>query len=55
MHIGAPSVLIAKAGESVVKGQKIAEAGNGLSVALHAPISGVVKLAGNEIVIEAEK
>ena len=52
MHIGAPSVPVVKAGDTVVAGQTVAQAGKGLSVALHSPISGRVKLVANEIVIE---
>lgn len=52
MHIGAPSVPVVKAGDKVAAGQIIAEPGKGLSVALHSPINGTVKLVGNEIIIE---
>ncbi len=54
MHIGAPCVPTVQAGDRVHKGQKIADAGKGLGVALHASIDGVVKLVGKEIVISAE-
>lgn len=53
MHIGAPSVPTVKAGSSVTRGSIIAEAGKGLSVALHAPIDGTVKFVGKEIIIES--
>ena len=55
MHIGAPSVACVSAGDKVVKGQMIASANNGLSVALHASVSGTVKFVGNEIIIEADR
>lgn len=43
MHIGAPAVAKVKINEKVKIGQVIAEAGNGLSVPVHASISGTVK------------
>ncbi len=55
MHIGAPSVACVSAGDKVVKGQMVASANNGLSVALHASVSGTVKFVGNEIIIEADR
>ena len=52
-HIGAPAVPIVVKGEKVEKGQKIAEAGDGLSVPVHSSISGMVqKVNEREIVIE---
>ncbi len=43
-HIGAPSVPLVKAGDSVTAGQPIAAAAaDALSVGLHAPLDGVVK------------
>lgn len=54
MHIGAPSVATVHVGDKVTRGQQIAEPGNGLSVALHASVSGTVKAVGNDILIEAE-
>ncbi len=43
MHIGAPAVPIVKAGDKVLVGQKIAEAGGVVSSPVHASISGTVK------------
>ena len=42
-HIGAPSVPCVKKGDTVLAGQKIADAGGFVSVPLHASISGTVK------------
>ncbi|MBE5040008.1 electron transport complex subunit RsxC [Ructibacterium gallinarum] len=42
-HIGAPAVPVVKPGESVLMGQKIAEAGGFVSCGIHASISGTVK------------
>jgi len=41
-HIGAPSRPVVKVGEDVKRGQKIAEPGGFVSVALHAPVTGRV-------------
>ena len=55
MHIGAPSKTIVKFGDRVEKGQLIAEAVNGLSVNIHASISGLVIEADDKhIVIKAD-
>ncbi len=43
MHIGAPAVAKVKINDKVKIGQVIAEAGNGLSVPVHASVSGTVK------------
>jgi len=42
-HIGAPSKPIVKKGDKVQRGQKIANAGGFVSVALHSPVDGTVK------------
>lgn len=42
-HIGAPSVPCVKKGDTVLSGQKIADAGGFVSVPLHASVSGTVK------------
>ena len=42
-HIGAPSVPCVKKGDTVLVGQKIADAGGFVSVPLHASVSGTVK------------
>lgn len=55
-HIGAPAMPVVKKGDKVIRGQKIAEAREGLSVAIHSSIDGVVeKVTEKEIVIKAEK
>ena len=42
-HIGAPSVPCVKKGDTVLAGQKIADAGGFVSVPLHSSVSGTVK------------
>lgn len=42
-HIGAPAKPIVAVGDTVLKGQKIAEAGSFVSSAIHAPTSGQIK------------
>ncbi len=52
-HIGAPSIPTVKVGDTVVRGQLIARAGEGLSVPQHASIDGrVTYLDEKKIVIE---
>lgn len=52
-HIGAPAAAVVKEGDKVETGQTIAEPGKGLSVAIHASISGTVtEVNGKYIVIE---
>ncbi|MDG0971019.1 MAG: electron transport complex subunit RsxC [Porticoccaceae bacterium] len=41
-HIGAPAVACVKVGETVLKGQKIADATGPVSVPMHAPTSGTI-------------
>ena len=41
-HIGAPSKALVKKGDNVLRGQKIADAGGYVSVALHSPVDGKV-------------
>jgi len=41
-HIGKPSQLIVELGQRVLKGQKLADADGMISVALHAPTSGII-------------
>ncbi|MCI8773581.1 MAG: NADH-quinone oxidoreductase subunit J [Lachnospiraceae bacterium] len=53
-HIGAPAKPIVAEGSPVQKGQKIADAPEGLGVAIHASIDGIVeKVSEKEIVIRA--
>lgn len=42
-HIGKPSELIVELGQRVLKGQKLADANGMISVALHAPTSGIIE------------
>ena len=52
-HIGAPAAAIVKVGDKVERGQMIAQPGNGLSVAIHASISGTVtEVSDRYVVIE---
>lgn len=54
-HIGAPAVANVKAGDAVKVGQKIAEAAEGLSVAIHASIDGIVdKVTEKEVIVRAK-
>lgn len=46
-HIGAPSQIIVREGQEVVRGQLLAKAGGYVSVPMHAPISGTVRKIGN--------
>ena len=52
-HIGAPATAVVKVGDKVERGQMIAEPGKGLSVAIHASISGTVtEVTEKYVVIE---
>jgi len=46
-HIGAPSKIIVREGEEIVRGQLLAEADGYLSVPLHAPVTGKVRKISN--------
>ena len=51
-HIGAPAKPIVTEGSPVKKGQKIADAAEGLGVAIHSSIDGIVeKVSEKEIII----
>ena len=50
-HIGAPAVAVVKVGDKVERGQRLAEPVKGLSVAIHASISGTVTEAGDKFVV----
>lgn len=50
-HIGAPSVPIVKKGDKVTEKQLIANVADGLSVALHSPVNGVVTAVGKTAII----
>ncbi len=53
-HIGAPAVACVEKGAVVKAGDKIAEPGKGLSVAIHASIDGVVQEVTSEYITIAE-
>ncbi len=42
-HLGKPAIPVVREGQEVTRGQTIAEADGFMSVAMHAPVSGVVK------------
>ena len=50
-HIGAPASAIVKQGDKVTKGQMIAEPGKGLSVGIHASVTGTVTEVNEKYVI----
>lgn len=50
-HIGAPAVAVVNVGDKVECGQMIAEPGKGLSVAIHASISGTVTEVNDKYVV----
>ena len=50
-HIGAPATPIVSVGEQVKKGQMIGEPKDGLSVAIHCSIDGVVEKADDKEVV----
>ena len=53
-HIGAPARPVVQENDTVKKGQKLAEAAEGLSVAIHSSIDGVVEqVCEKEIIIHA--
>ena len=52
-HIGAPATAAVKVGDKVERGQVVGNPGNGLSVAIHASISGTVtEVSDRYVVIE---
>ena len=54
-HIGAPAVAIVEKGATVKAGECIAKAGNGLSVAIHASVDGVVQQVTDKYITIAER
>jgi len=46
-HIGAPSKIIVREGQEVIRGQVLAEANGYMSVPIHAPETGVIRKIGN--------
>lgn len=53
-HIGAPAIAMVKAGDMVKKGQKIAEAAEGLSVPVHCSIDGRVEYVNDKEIVVKE-
>ena len=53
-HIGAPSEIVVREGEEVIRGQLLAKAGGYVSVPLHAPISGTIRKIANVPVISGK-
>lgn len=54
-HIGAPAIAIVEAGESVSTGQKIAYAAEGLSVAVHSSVDGIVESVSDKEIVVTER
>jgi len=55
-HVGKPSVPVVKPGDKVSAGQMIARADEGISAALHTPVSGTVSaVTGSQIEITADE
>ena len=50
-HIGAPASAVVKEGDKVTKGQMIAEPAKGLSVGIHASVTGTVTEVNDKYVI----
>ena len=54
-HIGAPAQAVVKAGDEVTRGQMIAQPAQGLSVGIHASVSGkVTEVTDRHIIIAAK-
>lgn len=54
-HIGAPAIPLVSVGEAVKKGQKIAEAAEGLSVSIHCSIDGIVEEVSDKEIVVRER
>lgn len=54
-HIGAPAQAVVKAGDEVTRGQMIAQPAQGLSVGIHASVSGKVTEVTDRYIIIAVK
>ena len=54
-HIGAPAQAIVKTGDQVTRGQMIAQPAQGLSVGIHASVSGKVTEVTDRYIIIAVK
>lgn len=54
-HIGAPAKAIVNVGDKVLKGQKLAEAAEGLSVSIHCSIDGIVEEVSDREIVVTER
>ena len=54
-HIGAPAVAEVHAGTEVKRGDRIAACGNGLSVAIHASMDGIVREVTDKYIVITER
>ena len=54
-HIGAPAVPVAEKGAKVKAGDMIAKPGNGLSVAIHASMDGIVREVTDKYIVITER
>ena len=54
-HIGAPAVPVAEVGAKVKAGDLIAKPGNGLSVAIHASMDGIVREVTEKYIVITER
>lgn len=54
-HIGAPAVSVAEVGAKVKAGDMIAKPGNGLSVAIHASMDGIVREVTEKYIVITER
>ena len=50
-HIGAPAVAAVKEGELVGRGDCIAVPGEGLSVAIHSSVDGIVRMITDQYIV----
>ena len=46
-HIGAPSEIVVREGQEVVRGELLAKSGGYMSVPMHAPVSGIIRKIAN--------
>lgn len=54
-HIGAPAVPVVESGAKVKAGDRIAKPGNGLSVAIHASMDGIVREVTDKYIVITER
>jgi electron transport complex protein RnfC len=53
-HIGAPAKALVRAGQEVVRGEKIADPGGFVSVPMHAPVTGIVRKLGSSYNLQGQ-